>query len=77
MPVIFGLDPSLRCTGYGIIRAEGRELRALAFGVIKNSDRLTPSRCLVAIHQQVTDLLQRHKPDAAAVDSPQAAATAR
>ncbi len=68
MPVIFGLDPSLRSTGYGIIRAEGRELRALAFGVIKNSDRLTPSRCLVAIHQQVTDLLQQHKPDAAAVE---------
>jgi crossover junction endodeoxyribonuclease RuvC len=68
VPVIFGLDPSLRSTGYGIIRAEGRELRALAFGVIKNSDRLTPSRCLVAIHQQVTDLLQQHKPDAAAVE---------
>jgi crossover junction endodeoxyribonuclease RuvC len=68
VPVIFGLDPSLRCTGYGIIRAEGRELRALAFGVIKNPDRLTPSRCLVAIHQQVTDLLQQHKPDAAAVE---------
>ncbi len=58
----------MRCTGYGIIRAEGRELRALAFGVIKNPDRLTPSRCLVAIHQQVTDLLQQHKPDAAAVE---------
>ncbi len=68
MPVIFGLDPSLRSTGYGIIYAEGRDLRALAFGVIKNPDRLTPSRCLVAIHQQITDLLQQHKPDAAAVE---------
>ncbi len=68
MPVIFGLDPSLRSTGYGIIRAEGRDLRALAFGVIKNPDKITPSRCLVAIHQQITDLLQEHKPDAAAVE---------
>jgi crossover junction endodeoxyribonuclease RuvC len=66
--VIFGLDPSLRSTGYGIIRAEGRNLRALAFGVIKNADKLTPSRCLVAIHQQITDLVQQHKPDAAAVE---------
>jgi crossover junction endodeoxyribonuclease RuvC len=68
VPVIFGLDPSLRCTGYGIIRVEGRDLRALAYGTIKNPDRLTPSRCLVAIHQRVADLLQEHKPDAAAVE---------
>jgi crossover junction endodeoxyribonuclease RuvC len=68
VPVIFGLDPSLRSTGYGVIRAEGRDLRALTFGVIQNADKLTPSRCLVAIHQQVTDLIQEHKPDAAAVE---------
>ena len=68
MPIIFGLDPSLRSTGYGIICVEGRTTRALAYGVIKNGDKLVPSRCLVAIHQQVTDLLQQYKPDAAAVE---------
>jgi crossover junction endodeoxyribonuclease RuvC len=68
MPVIIGIDPSLRSTGYGIIRVEGRDTRALGYGVIKNSDKIIPSRCLVAIHQQVTDLLQQHKPDAAAVE---------
>jgi crossover junction endodeoxyribonuclease RuvC len=68
VPVIFGLDPSLRSTGYGVIQSEGRDLRALAYGVIKNSDRIVPSRCLVAIHQQVTDLLQKYQPDAAAVE---------
>src|SRR6202522_291580 len=68
MPIIIGIDPSLRSTGYGIIRVEGRETRALAYGVIKNPDKIVPSRCLVAIHQQVTDLLQQYKPDAAAVE---------
>jgi crossover junction endodeoxyribonuclease RuvC len=68
MPVIIGIDPSLRSTGYGIIRVEGRDTRALAYGVIKNSDKIVPSRCLVAIHQQVTDLLQQHQPEAAAVE---------
>ncbi len=68
MPVIFGLDPSLRSTGYGIIHLEGRDWRALAYGVIKNPDKIVPSRCLVAIHQQVTDLLQKYQPDAAAVE---------
>jgi crossover junction endodeoxyribonuclease RuvC len=69
MPIIFGLDPSLRSTGYGIIHVEGREMKALAYGVIKNSDKMVPSRCLVAIYQQVADLLQQYKPDAAAVES--------
>jgi crossover junction endodeoxyribonuclease RuvC len=68
MPVIFGLDPSLRCTGYGIIQVEGRTTRALAYGVIKNAVKLVPSRCLVAIHQEVTDLVQEYQPDAAAVE---------
>ena len=68
MPIIFGLDPSLRCTGYGIIQVEGREQRALAYGVIKNANIVIPSRCLVAIHQRITDLLQEFKPDAAAVE---------
>ena len=68
MPVIFGLDPSLRSTGYGIIRAEGRELRVLAYGEIKNAAKLTPSRCLEAIHREISALLARHKCDAAAVE---------
>jgi crossover junction endodeoxyribonuclease RuvC len=68
MPVIFGLDPSLRSTGYGIISVEGRTLSALAYGVIENPARIIPSRCLVAIHQRITDLLQQYRPDAAAVE---------
>jgi crossover junction endodeoxyribonuclease RuvC len=68
MPIIFGLDPSLRSTGYGIILVEGRTMRALTYGVIKNPDKILPSRCLVAIHQRITDLLQEFKPDSVAVE---------
>jgi len=68
MPIIFGLDPALRNTGYGIIQVEGRKIHSLAYGVIKNPDKIIPSRCLVAIHQQVTDLIQEYQPDVAAVE---------
>jgi crossover junction endodeoxyribonuclease RuvC len=68
MPIIFGLDPSLRSTGYGIIQVEGRALRSLAYGVIKNADKVLPSRCLIAIHQQVSDLVRKYQPEAAAVE---------
>ena len=68
MPIIFGLDPSLRSTGYGIIEVKGRELRAIAFGVIRNKDSVLPSRCLEVIHREVAALLTQHKADAAAVE---------
>ena len=68
MPIIFGLDPALRNTGYGIIQVEGRQIHALTYGVIKNPEKIIPSRCLVAIHQQVTDLIQEYQPDVAAVE---------
>ena len=68
MPIIFGLDPALRNTGYGIIQVEGRQLHALAYGIIKNPDKIIPSRCLISIHQQVTDLIQEYQPDVAAVE---------
>ncbi len=68
MPIIFGLDPALRNTGYGIIQVEGRQIHALTYGVLKNPEKIIPSRCLVAIHQQVTDLIQEYQPDVAAVE---------
>jgi len=68
MPIIFGLDPALRNTGYGIIQVEGRQLTALTYGVIKNPEKIIPSRCLIQIHQQVTDLIQEYQPDVAAVE---------
>ncbi len=68
MPIIIGLDPALRNTGYGIIQVEGRQIHALTYGVIKNPDKIIPSRCLVSIHQQVTDLIQEYQPDVAAVE---------
>jgi len=68
MPIIFGLDPSLRSTGYGIIQGRGRTTRALAYGVIKNRTRSCRRAVFVAIHQQITDLLQQFQPDAAAVE---------
>ena len=43
-------------------------MRALAYGVIKNPDKVLPSRCLVAIRATVTDLVQQFQPEVAAVE---------
>jgi crossover junction endodeoxyribonuclease RuvC len=68
MRIIFGLDPALRSTGYGIISQDGRNLRCLAFGVIKNAPGVLPSTCLVTIHQRIAELVAEHRPECAAVE---------
>jgi crossover junction endodeoxyribonuclease RuvC len=66
--IILGIDPSLRGTGYGIIRASRSQFVALAQGTVvcpKDWDR---SRCLARISQTIRDLLLEHGPEVCAVE---------
>jgi crossover junction endodeoxyribonuclease RuvC len=67
---VLAIDPSLRCTGYAILERVGPgKLRAVTYGVIKNSARMLQSGCLVAIRERVADLIAEHRPDCAAVEA--------
>lgn len=67
---ILGIDPSLRGTGYGVIElAPGRTLRALAWGVVKNPPALSHGACLLAIHDTLDEIIRRHAPQHAAIES--------
>jgi crossover junction endodeoxyribonuclease RuvC len=67
---VLAIDPSLRSTGYAVLERIGPgKLKALTFGVIKNSDRLLQSGCLVAIRERVKDLIAEHQPDSAAFEA--------
>ena len=65
---ILGVDPSLRSTGYAVIEASGTQLTPLIHGHIKNSPSLLPSRCLVAISDKLTGVIQRYQPDVMSVE---------
>ena len=65
---ILGIDPSLRGTGYGIIRAEKQNLRVLAQGTIACPKDWERSRCLAKISQTLRDLLREHQPDVCVVE---------
>ncbi|MEA3186540.1 MAG: crossover junction endodeoxyribonuclease RuvC [Chthoniobacter sp.] len=65
---VLSVDPSLRSTGFAILEKNGGKVRAVEFGLIKNADRLLPSSCLVAIHDRLAELIQKHEPDCAAVE---------
>ncbi len=68
MARLFGIDPGLRVTGWGLLEASGNRLRHLADGVIAtDSDEKVPER-LRALHDALAALLREHRPDEAAVE---------
>jgi crossover junction endodeoxyribonuclease RuvC len=67
---VLAIDPSLRSSGFAVLeRAPAGRFRALAYGVIKNPDRLLQSGCLVAIRERMAELIATHQPDCAAVEA--------
>jgi crossover junction endodeoxyribonuclease RuvC len=60
--VILGVDPSLRGTGYGIIRLAKPHPELLAQGTIKSPAGWERSRCLLNIAQTLRDVLRRQHP---------------
>lgn len=60
--VILGLDPSLRGTGYGVIRLAKPFPQTLAHGTISCPAGWTRSRCLVRIVQALREVLKQYRP---------------
>jgi crossover junction endodeoxyribonuclease RuvC len=67
--VILGLDPGTASTGYGVVSICGNRFRALDYGVVQTSSRLALEQRLEIVFAQVGDILERHHPDATAVES--------
>ena len=65
---ILGIDPSLRGTGYGIIRTGSGQPATLAQGTIACPKDWERSRCLAKISQTIQSLLLEHSPDVCAVE---------
>lgn len=70
MPVetIIAIDPALRTTGYAILSRSGQRTKALAYGTVRNAATLPLSGCLLAIREQLTDLIRLHTPATMAVE---------
>ncbi len=66
--VILGLDPSLRGTGYGVIRLAKPFPQALAQGTITCPVNWEHSRCLVRIVQRLREVLRQHRPAVCVVE---------
>jgi crossover junction endodeoxyribonuclease RuvC len=66
--LIIGLDPSLSCTGWGIVAQNGNRLSHVANGQIPTSAKLSLPERLVILDRELTDIILAHRPDAAAVE---------
>ena len=66
--LILGLDPSLTCTGWGIVAKSGNRLSHIANGQIKTDPKASMAERLVTIDAELADVIARHQPDQAAVE---------
>lgn len=66
--VILGIDPSLRGTGYGVIRIADPHPTTLAEGTIKCPSAWVHSRCLVHIAAELRQVIKKTKPAVCAVE---------
>jgi len=66
--VILGIDPSLRGTGYGVIRVAKPHPQAVALGTISCSAGWERSRCLVKIAETLRDVVKQHRPTVCVIE---------
>lgn len=74
---IIGIDPGLRRCGWGIIESEGNRLSYVACGTLTPPVDLPLPDRLVLIHSGLNDLIDRFRPDEAAVEETFVSAGAR
>lgn len=75
--IVLGIDPGTASTGYGVVHSAGARLRLLDHGVIATAAGVALERRLADIHAAVGGLLDRHAPDAMAIEQLYFGANAR
>lgn len=65
---ILGIDPGTRIVGYGVIDLKGSQLVPVAGGVIRTFPKEAMAKRLLMIHEHLLTVIERVKPDVAAVE---------
>lgn len=66
---ILGIDPGTATTGFGVIEKIAGKVEALDFGVITTRPRVSAAERLLEISENITELLEIHRPELVAVES--------
>jgi crossover junction endodeoxyribonuclease RuvC len=68
--IIMGMDPGTNLMGYGIIKAIGREMKILQYGVIQLNMYKTHELKLKTIFERTLRLIEEYHPDEVAIEAP-------
>ena len=68
MTLILGLDPSLSCTGWGVVRAEGSRLAHVANGQVPTDPKAPMAERLNHLCEGIAAVIAAYAPDRAAVE---------
>jgi len=65
---VLGIDPGSDTTGWGVVEGDGRRYRVVEYGTIKTSASEKFSLRLLKISNCIEELIERHHPDACAIE---------
>jgi crossover junction endodeoxyribonuclease RuvC len=65
--IVLGIDPGTAALGYGIVERNGH-LRAVDYGCLATSADIGLPERLLAVHDQVAELIDLHRPDLLAIE---------
>ncbi len=66
--LILGLDPSLSCTGWGVIRVDGSRISHVANGQVPTAATAPMARRLATLQAEIAAVIAAHQPARAAVE---------
>lgn len=66
--LILGVDPGIAILGYGLVRYEANKFTVIDYGAITTNAGTPMSKRLTQIYDELSEIIERYKPDAFAVE---------
>ncbi|MGE5405915.1 MAG: crossover junction endodeoxyribonuclease RuvC [Candidatus Saccharibacteria bacterium] len=66
--LVLGIDPGTATTGFGVVVKENSLIKPVDFGVIKTSPKTDLAFRLLDIHRAVLQIIEKHRPQALAIE---------
>ena len=65
---ILGIDPGMAIVGYGLIEVENDKIEILTSGSVQTDKKLSDSKRLLEIYNDMSTIVQKYQPDCASVE---------
>jgi len=66
--LILGVDPGIAILGYGLVKYEANRFTVIDYGAITTDSGINMSARLTIIYDRLVDIIERHNPDAFAIE---------